>query len=141
MYQDWGVCSEVIRGGTLLFQKSFRGSIDVVPLRPHGKSDHDGKWCSQVPPIPTNPTQSRIWFRDTTDNQMSSSDGPTEQKMGNLCSNRRQTSDLNLSNLVSNECNKRTGFVLCKPNPDPFFSLAEAQTGSMQSSPILLWIH
>jgi len=83
-------------------------------------------------------TQSGIWFRDTTDNQVSSSDGPTEQTMGSLCSSTRQMSDLVL---VSNECNKRIVFTLCKPNPEPFFSLVEVQTGSMQPSPILIWIH
>lgn len=139
VHQDWGICSRRDWGRNSSPLKILLGKH--CPLGHMAKGTHDGKRCSQVPLIPTNPTQSGIWLRDTTNNQVSSSDGPMAHTKGNLCSSTRQRSDLDLSNLIGNEYNQRDVLMLCKPNAEPFFPSVEVETGSTQSSPILLWIH
>lgn len=126
MYQDWGSCSEVTEE---LFssESPFEEELLWCLLDHLAKVTHDEKRCSQVPPISTNPNQSGIWFGDTTDNQVSSPNGPTEQTMGNLCTNRRRTSAPDLNNVAGKEGSKRTVLMLCEPS----FSLVEVQAGSM----------
>lgn len=126
MCLGWGTAQKWLEEEFPTSKGPFREPLLWCPLDHMAKVTHDVERCSQVPWDTTSPAQSGVCFRDSTDNQVSSSNGPTEQTVGNLCSNTGQTSDLDLNNPGNKECNKR---MLCEPNTEPFSSLVEVQTG------------